>query len=126
MLFRKGVVTLIIPMDNLQQEIERKKQELAELEKQAVEQRKAKLLGLHKEVGLNSIDELISELEAAAGRKSPSKGKGRGRITPELREKIGEALRGGASGSQVAREFGISTASVQNIKQDLGLVKKRS
>ncbi|MCH8474440.1 MAG: transposase family protein [Opitutales bacterium] len=113
-------------MDNIHQEIERKKQELAELEKQAAEQRKAELLSLHKQVGLNSIDELISELEAAAGRKSATKGKGRGRITPELREKIGEALRGGASGSQVAREFGISTASVQNIKQDLGLVKKRS
>lgn len=113
-------------MDNLLQEIERKKQEIAELEKQAAEQRKQKLLSLHEQVGLNSVHELIEALQEVAGVKSSgSKSKRRGRITPQLREEIGQALRDGASGSQVAQQFGISTASVQNIKKDLGLVKQR-
>jgi DNA-binding CsgD family transcriptional regulator len=35
------------------------------------------------------------------------------------------AVEAGRTGAQIAKEFGISVPSVQNIKKELGLVKKR-
>ena len=57
----------------------------------------------------------------AAGKK---RGK-RARITPELKAEVKAAVEAGKTGAVIAKELGISLPSVQNIKKEFGLVKKR-
>lgn len=46
-------------------------------------------------------------------------------ITPELRNDIIAAVKGGATGSAVAKQFGVSVPTVQNIKKAAGLTKTK-
>ncbi|WP_068773079.1 helix-turn-helix domain-containing protein [Termitidicoccus mucosus] len=57
----------------------------------------------------------------AAGKK---RGK-RARITPELKAQVKTLVEAGKTGAVIAKELGISLPSVQNIKKEFGLVKKR-
>lgn len=45
-------------------------------------------------------------------------------ITPELREEIVAAVKGGATSGAVATQFGVSVPTVQNIKKAAGLTRK--
>lgn len=109
-------------MDNKYQEIEKYKKKIADLERQVNEERRQKLVNLHQELGYGSRRELISALQSLPGGKG---GKGRRTvITPELRSQIEAAIREGKTGTAVAREFGVSVPTVQNIKKQRGLVRK--
>jgi DNA-binding NarL/FixJ family response regulator len=127
-------------------------QELAQLQAKAAKlqaaietQRTAELASLPSKYGYASLDEFIKALKAAVssggkrGRrggkakakaaKAPKKKAGgkrkRAKITAELKQQVKAAVEAGRTGAQIAKEFGISVPSVQNIKKELGLVKKR-
>lgn len=131
-------------------EIESTKSKLAELQKKADSERGKQLNGLHSSLGYASRDELIAALRGleggakvkgrpgrkpksaaaapapAAAAAAPTKKRSkRARITDDTRQKIVAALKGGAKGTQVAKEYGISLPSLQNIKKAAGLTKNR-
>lgn len=63
-----------------------------------------------------------------AAKKKATKSSGRRKrttITPELRNDIIAAVKGGATGSAVAKQFGVSVPTVQNIKKAAGLTKSK-
>ncbi len=125
-------------------------QELAALQAKAAKlqaaiesQRTSELAALPANYGYTSLNDFIKALKAAAagggkrGRRGPkaraakpSKKKAGGRrkrakITAELKDKVKAAVEAGKTGAAIAKEFAISVPSVQNIKKELGLVKKR-
>lgn len=111
------------------------KGKVTELQGEVDNARAEALSSLHEEYGFADAEELIKAIRAAAGSRRgrrpgrPSK-KASGhrkhaRITPEIREKIEAALKGGKTGGQVAGEFGVSLPSVYNIKKEFGLVRAR-
>lgn len=129
-------------------EIESTKSKLAELQKKADSERGKQLNGLHTSLGYATRDELIAALrgleggvkvKGRRGRKpkaaaaapasaaaTPTKKRSkRARITDDTRQKIVAALKGGAKGTQVAKDYGISLPSLQNIKKAAGLTKNR-
>src|SRR5690606_6952253 len=110
-----------------------------QLEKSLSAERNAVLRRLHTEVGFSTREELIEALRGLGGGprgrrgrvargatgRTPSGRKKRATITPELREQVVAAAKGGATGKEIAKTCGISLPSVQNIKRDAGLTKKR-
>ena len=70
---------------------------------------------------LQSINPALLEAAAldGAGRRK------RAKITPETKQKVKALVAAGKTGRQVAGRLGISLPSVQNIKRELGLVKRR-
>lgn len=126
----KGILSLLIGskiiMDK-QKEIEQYKKKINDLERQVETERRQKLLNLHKELGFASRKDLIAALQSPSAVKAKGKRR-KGRrtvITPEMRKQIQTALRGKTPGTVVAREFGISVPTVQNIKKEIGLVGKK-
>lgn len=119
-------------------ELEAARAKVAELENSLAKERMQKLAGLHREYGFDSLDSFIKALKrsgdsprrgraakpaaVAGGKKKRSK---RARITPEVKEKVKAAVSAGKTGAEIAKEFGISVPSVQNIKKEFGLVKSR-
>src|ERR1017187_3722221 len=107
--------------------------ELAKIEAKVLELKKAiarvrtsELAGLPGKYGYTSLTEFIAALKAAGGKKGRSKGrKKRIRITPELKASIVRALKEKKAASAVAKESGVSMASVNLIKKAAGLVKPR-
>lgn len=124
-------------------------QELAALQAKAAKlqaaiesQRTSELAALPANYGYASINDFIKALKAAAGsgkrrrkgmkakagkpaKKSGGKKRKRAKITSELKSQVKSAVEAGKTGAAIAKEFGISVPSVQNIKKELGLVKKR-
>jgi DNA invertase Pin-like site-specific DNA recombinase len=103
---------------------------IVELQNSIEQERKGALAHLHEEYGFNTPGELIKALREATSSKGIRKGRGgrrrkHARITPELREKIKVAIQSGKTGTQVAKEFGVSVPSIHNIKKEFGLVKSR-
>lgn len=118
------------------------KNKLAVLEKKAAEEQAKKLTNLHKDLGYDSRAELIAALQmlesgpvkrarqaktaapkkAAGGAKKRAK---RTRITEELKQDVIAAVKSGEKGSTIAKRFGISVPSLQNIKKAAGLTKSR-
>jgi hypothetical protein len=96
-----------------------------------------KLLSLPGKHGFKSMDAFIEALRSAArgtagfvstkrGRPTISSGrKPRAVITQEMKQKLKSMVNDGKTGSQIAKSLNISLPSVQNIKKELGLVKKR-
>ena len=121
-----------MPSDKLK-EIASYKAKIAALEKAVAIEQNKKLIGLHKEVGLESTEALIAALKglskpARKGKKT-AKASGRAsrtRITSAIKAGVGKAVKAGKKGSKIATQFGISIPSIQNIKKELGLVKTRS
>ena len=109
-------------------EIAAYKAKIAALEKAVAAEQLKKLSGLHKEVGLTSTADLIAALQGLkkSSRKSAPKRKGkRARITAAIKAEVGKAVKAGKKGAEIASQFSISIPSIQNIKTELGLVKKR-
>lgn len=122
-------------------EIASTRSKLEALEKKAASEREKKLANLHTELGFESREELIAALRSVGGpskrgrKKSAPKKAGkagaakkrgkRARITPKMREDIVGALKSGNKGTDVAKQFGISLPSLQNIKKAAGLTKSR-
>lgn len=125
-----------------QKQIAAAKAKLEALEKKAAAETSKKLAGLHKDVGFETRADLISALQgleggAKRGRKpkaakstaAPAKAKKRAkraRITEELKADVIAAVKGGEKGAAIAKKFGISIPSLQNIKKAAGLTKSRS
>ncbi|MCS6243566.1 MAG: helix-turn-helix domain-containing protein [Opitutus sp.] len=130
-------------------ELEKAKSKIAQAEAKLVADRTTALAKLPSDYGFTSLNEFIKALTAAAGKASKGKkgkaakaGKaskapkaakapkaekrGRTKITPELKAQVIEAVKADKSGAEIAKAFGISLPSVQNIKKEAGLVKSRT
>jgi DNA invertase Pin-like site-specific DNA recombinase len=112
---------------------------LASLEQAVQAELKKELAALPAKFGFGSAEEFVQAVRTATG------GRGRGRppgstgkrggpgkkrrhravITDATRSQVKKMVDAGKTGSQIAKEVGISLPSVQNIKKALGLVKKR-
>ncbi len=121
------------------------KSKLASLEKKAASELSSRLTNLHKDLGYASREDLIAVLKGLGGGKksgrkpssrkkakaAPAKTKGgkkrakRTRITTELKAKVIAAVKTGGKGAAIAKQFGISVPSLQNIKKAAGLIKAR-
>ncbi len=117
---------------NKLQELAKYQQKVAALEKELGKAQR-KLLALPGKFGFKSVGELIEALRAAEKGGGPApKAKSakagrrkRAKITPEVKAKVKAMASDGKTGAEIARAVGISLPSVQNIKKELGLVKKR-
>lgn len=137
---------------SLQESLARKQAEVAALENELRAAREAQFTELPAKLGLESIDAVIRALapyasprlkgalvpvlgvrEPAPARRTmakaaaPAKGEKRKRttMTPELKDGIVKALQDGdKTVGAVAAEFGVSTATVSNLKRASGLTKK--
>ncbi len=124
--------------NDIQNEIEATRAKLAELE--SFQKIQGKLANLPADYGFSDLNSFIKALKRAAGAavkagrpakvaapkaaKAKRKGK-RARITPEIKEQVKSLVSAGKTGAAIAKELGISLPSVQNIKKEFGLVKKR-
>ena len=93
---------------------------------------KRKLVALPAKFGFSSMNDFIDALRDAAsgagvkaGRAAAGARKRRVAITDEIKQKVKSLLAQDKTGAEVAKAVGISLPSVQNIKKELGLVKKR-
>jgi len=113
------------------------KAKAAKIEASLEAQRPAALAALPAEFGFDSLSAFIKALRAAAGQKYKVKAakaekapkaarrRKRGRITEEVKAAVKAATEAGQTGAEIAKELGISPASVQNVKKELGLTKSR-
>lgn len=113
------------------------KAKVAAIEQSIAKQQTQKLAKLPAQLGFDSVADLIDALKQVSGGKRGRKAKAakpakagkkrakRAKITPEVKDKVKEAVKAGKTGGAIAKELGISLPSVQNIKKELGLVKKR-
>jgi hypothetical protein len=91
-----------------------------------------KLVALPGKFGFRSMDDFIGALRQAAGSAGAKVGrvvagarKKRVAITDEIKAEVKKLLGQEKTGAEIAKSVGISLPSVQNIKKELGLVKKR-
>ncbi|MDQ8180085.1 hypothetical protein [Pelagicoccus sp. SDUM812005] len=133
---------------NTQKQIAATKAKLEALQKKAEAEAAKKLTNLHSDLGFATRADLIAALSSleSGGAKSGRKPKAakkvaakkagrpaakatkrakRAKITEELKAKVIEAVKAGGKGSAIAKEFGISVPSLQNIKKAAGLTKAR-
>lgn len=117
------------------------KAKVAALEESIAAELNKELAALPGQYGFASVDEFVAAVKAAIAGKGKRKAKGkaakpaakesgkkrrtRAVITAETKEKVKSLVEAGKTGSQIAKEAGISLPSVQNIKKELGLVKAR-
>ncbi len=126
-------------------ELEKAKAKIAQAEAKLSADRVSALAKLPSDYGYDTLSGFIKALKAAAGKAGKSKGKGkkaakavkpakaakagkrtRAKITPEIKQQVIAAVQAGTPGAKIAKSFGISLPSVQNIKKEAGLVKARS
>jgi len=144
-------------MSNLQtltQALEKKRAELEKLQQEIEQAREKELTALPKQVGLETVDELIKALapyasprtkgllaghasaarqpraarDSSAGSASAQDEGGkrtRTTITDEMRQQVIALAKEGKTGAEIAGTVGISLPSVANIKKAAGLTKKR-
>jgi hypothetical protein len=114
------------------------KAKVAALEQSLAKELKQNLAKLPSEYGFDNLPDFFKAVKAAVGGRrgpkavktagkpgKPGKRGKRARLTPELKDKVKAAVNAGKTGAAIAKEFGISVPSVQNIKKEFGLVKKR-
>ena len=117
----------------------------AELSAAIDKERTLELAELPTRYGYDSLAAFMKALKVAATAGKRGRGKGRkakgpkvakapaakagkrkrARITDEVKAAVKAAVEAGKSGAAIAKEFGISAPSVQNIKKEFGLVKAR-
>ena len=103
------------------------KAKIALLEAEIKEEQKVRLTELHKELGFESLNDLMKELKNLIGNNGNVHKRGRKKIiTNEMKDKIVEQVVQGKKGREIAKSFGLSIASIHKIKKELGLVKKRN
>ncbi|MEO6874978.1 MAG: helix-turn-helix domain-containing protein [Opitutaceae bacterium] len=112
--------------------LETTKAKVAQLEKSIAAQLSKELAALPRKYGYKSYGDFLDAVRAvagkglvAAGKKVGTKRRKRAIITAETKAKVKELAQAGKTGGEIARAVGISLPSVQNIKKELGLVKKR-
>jgi transposase len=121
-------------------ELAQQKAKLIELEKTILAERESAIQRLHLDMGYATRADLIKALreadkrrpkrgpKAAAAKPAAAAGKKRRRakVTAELRAGIEAAIRQGGTGSAIAKKFGVSLPTVQNIKRAAGLTRNAS
>ncbi|MBI4624645.1 MAG: transposase family protein [Verrucomicrobia bacterium] len=140
-------------IQTLQESLAKKQAELATLQRELEAARQAQFSELPAKVGLGSVDALIKALadfasprligalkgvfaekpvkaapRSGAKAEAPAKAgkRKRARITPELKDQIVKALKAAdKTVSAVAAEFGVSGATVNNIKKEAGLTRNK-
>jgi|ERR1035437_4873010 hypothetical protein len=105
---------------------------VAKLEQSIAAALSRELASLPRKYGFASPQAFIKAVRAVAGKAMVSAGKkvaGKRRkravITAATKAKVKSLVEAGRTGGEIARSVGISLPSVQNIKKELGLVKKR-
>jgi hypothetical protein len=121
-------------------ELEVTKAKIVALEKSIAKRLHKELSTLHDKYGFGSLVEFVKALKDTAGTASSRKGRRakpakaasgkvkrrkRSVITEDTRASVKKLVESGKTGSQIAKNLGISLPSVQNIKKALGLVKAR-
>ena len=120
-------------------ELETAKSKVAQLEASIADEMRKELAGLPAQYGFESTAAFIVAVRAASGKRrgrkpgatksaakpAASKRRKRAVITDDTRASVKKMVDDGKTGSEIAKSLGISLPSVQNIKQALGLVKKR-
>ena len=76
-----------------------------------------------KKVAKKAAKKSVKKVAKKPAKKSGGRRK-RTTITPQLRNDIIAAIKGGATGAAVAKKFGVSVPTVQNIKKAAGLIRK--
>jgi DNA-binding NarL/FixJ family response regulator len=97
--------------------------------RRAIDKYRRDLRTLPGQHGFGSMAAFIKELrraEKTAGGKRSGGRRKRAKITPEIKQKVKALVAAGKTGLKIAGQLGISLPSVQNIKRELGLVKKRA
>jgi len=98
--------------------------------KSAVESKEVRVVRGRKRVGKRALKKRVAPGKKAGkvGRAKKAGRKGKGKrvvLSMEQRAEVVEALRGGITAHEVAKQFGVSVATVNNIKKEAGLVKSR-
>jgi hypothetical protein len=119
-------------------EISLYKAKIAALEKSILAERQTKLKKLQSDLGYGSTADLIEALRslngaaptASRGKVSTAAAGGPGRkrrkrakVTDEMRQGMVTALRAGGKAGDVAKQFGVSIPTVQNVKRAAGLTR---
>ncbi len=115
-------------------ELESARARLASLEQAVRDEMTKEMAALPAKYGFESAEDFIEAFRAATGarrRGRPAvktggkKRRTRAVITDETRAVVKKLVEAGKTGSEIAKQVGISLPSVQNIKKALGLVKSR-
>jgi DNA-binding CsgD family transcriptional regulator len=109
------------------------KAHVEELETKVEKRLKKALATIHADHGFDSVKSFIRAVKKAskeaeskgvkAAKRTLSRTK-RGKITATVRAAVKKMVKAGRTGAEIAKNLEISTASVQNIKKALGLVRK--
>jgi hypothetical protein len=92
-----------------------------------IENMRHELVALPGKFGFATMAAFIKELRRAEKGGGGKVGRRkRAKITPEIKQKVKALVGAKKTGQVIAAQLGISLPSVQNIKRELGLVKKRS
>jgi DNA invertase Pin-like site-specific DNA recombinase len=109
------------------------KAEVESLEAKVEKGLKEALATIHAEHGFDSVGSFIKAVKKASkeaetkGRKAATRAfpkAKRAKITAAVRATVKNLVKAGKSGAEIAKAVGISSASVQNVKKALGLVKQ--
>ncbi|MGH7959448.1 MAG: helix-turn-helix domain-containing protein, partial [Opitutaceae bacterium] len=110
------------------------------LEQSIAAERNQELAALPAQFGFPDAASFIAAVKAATGarrgrrpkaksagqaRATTGKRRKRAKITDATRAEVKKLVEAGKSGTEIAKAVGISLPSVQNVKAQLGLVKKR-
>ena len=111
-------------------QLEATKAKVIKLESAIAAQLARELAALPRKYGFASAAAFLQAVKAAAGGKAkgaakPGKRRKRAVITADTKAKVKSLVAAGKTGAEIARAAAISLPSGQNIKKELGLVKKR-
>ena len=102
-----------------EQELEQLKAAVAAKEAEIAQNRYAQLAHLPAQYGFKNAKEFCKAVMSVSSKK-------RGSLKdPEFKESVMTALKDGMKGADVARQFGLSVATIQNLKKAAGLVTAR-
>lgn len=116
-------------------ELEAARAKLAALEASIADERTAELRALPAKFGFADAAAFLAAFTAAVGKRrgrkpgsknvvpKPAK-RTRARVTDETRAQVKKMVEAEKTGSEIAKDLGISLPTVQNIKKALGLVRK--
>jgi hypothetical protein len=112
------------------------KAKVAKLERSIAAQLSKELASLPRKYGFSSPQDFLAAFRSVAGKAmvsagktvagKPAKRRKRAVITADTKAQVKSLVAAGKTGGEIARTVGISLPSVQNIKKELGLVKKRA
>jgi len=112
--------------------LHRAKAEVEALEAKVEKGLKKTLAKIHAEHGFDSVDSFVEAVKKAStefeakGREATNRAfpkAKRAKITAAVRATVKNLVKAGKSGAEIAKAVGISSASVQNVKKALGLVR---